>query len=79
MTKKEYVSGSETDEESEEKAAPVPPKKVEKVGLTCHVACRHFFQNPNFQVEPPVAKKPKLTGSGAAKGQTGIMNFFKKK
>ena len=33
MTKKEYVSGSETDEEVEEKAAPVPPKKVEKVGL----------------------------------------------
>ena len=43
MTKKEYVSGSETDEEVEEKAAPVPPKKVEKVGLTCLVACRHFF------------------------------------
>ena len=39
MTKKEYVSGSETDEEVEEKPAPVPPKKVEKVGLTCLVAC----------------------------------------
>lgn len=58
VTKKEYVSGSETDEEPELKK---PNKKVEKE-----------------KVEQPVAKKPKLTGSGT-KGQTGIMNFFKKK
>ena len=56
VTKKEYVSGSETDEEPELKK---PVKKVEKV-------------------EQPVARKPKLTGSGG-KGQAGIMNFFKKK
>ena len=32
----------------------------------------------HVKVEAPLSKKPKLTGSGG-KGQTGIMNFFKKK
>ena len=58
VTKKVYVSGSESDGEPELKKPSV--KKVEKV-------------------EPPVAKKPKLAGGSGSKGQTGIMNFFKKK
>jgi len=59
VTKKEYESASETDDEPE----PVKektPKKVEKI-------------------EAPVAKKPKLVAPGGSKGQSGIMNFFKKK
>merc|ERR1712179_616643 len=58
VTKKEYESASETDDEPE----PVKektPKKVEKI-------------------EAPVAKKPKLVAPGGSKGQSGIMNFFKK-
>ena len=43
MTKKEYVSGSETDEEPEQKP---PPKKVEKVRLRLDLkvfSCSYFI------------------------------------
>ena len=73
VTKKVYVSGSESDEEPELKK---PIKKVEKVQIRFSFPL--IYQSFKFQVEQPVAKKPKLTGSGT-KGQTGIMNFFKKK
>ena len=59
VTKKEYESASETDDEPEQ-VKEKTPKKVEKI-------------------EAPVAKKAKLVAPGGAKGQSGIMNFFKKK
>merc|ERR1719430_2430314 len=59
VTKKEYESASETDDEPEQ-VKEKTPKKVEKL-------------------EAPVAKKPKLVAPGGSKGQSGIMNFFKKK
>merc|ERR1712083_217164 len=58
VTKKEYESASETDDEPEQ-VEEKTPKKVEKL-------------------EAPVAKKPKLVAPGGSKGQSGIMNFFKK-
>ena len=73
VTKKVYVSGSESDEEPVLKK---PTKKVEKVQIRCLSPL--IYLTFKFQVEQPMPKKPKLTGSGS-KGQTGIMNFFKKK
>ena len=77
VTKKEYESASETDDEPEQAKKPNTPKKEEKV-RNIFPTKKSYFIVQLFQVEPPATKKPKLTGSGG-KGQVGIMNFFKKK
>ena len=73
VTKKEYESASETDDEPE----PFKEKeaiKSEKVRLNSLLAVLMLY----LQVEAPQAKKAKLAAPGT-KAQTGIMSFFKKK
>jgi len=68
MDSKGYMVTKKEYESASESDTEQPEKKpVKKVTPKKHE-----------KVEAPVAKKPKLTGSGG-KGQTGIMNFFKKK
>jgi len=68
MDSKGYMVTKKEFESASESDTEQPEKKpVKKVTPKKHE-----------KVEAPVAKKPKLTGSGG-KGQTGIMNFFKKK
>ena len=71
VTKKEYESASETDDEPE----PVKEKTPKKVKVSCEI----IFLLSHFKVEAPVAKKAKLAAPGGPKSQAGIMNFFKKK
>jgi len=68
MDSKGYMVTKKEYESASESDTEQPEKKpVKKVTPKKHE-----------KVEAPVAKKPKLTGSGN-KGQAGIMNFFKKK
>jgi len=68
MDSKGYMVTKKEYESASESDTEQPEKKpVKKVTPKKHE-----------KVEAPVSKKPKLTGSGG-KGQTGIMNFFKKK
>ena len=74
VTKKEYQSGSETDEEP----AAVKPKSTPKKEKVFRFSTKLRKLNCMLQVEIPAPKKPKLASSGN-RGQAGIMNFFKKK
>ena len=67
MDDKGYMVTKKEYESASESDTEEQEKKPEKITPKKHK-----------KVEAPLAKKSKLTGSGG-KGQTGIMNFFKKK